>query len=172
MQRCLGLRLRKSASFATDSVDATAWYRCQCTEQPQSHVRTVHLEYLEIASTCIVDGQRAVITLPQVLRDMMPAVRMIEPNSDGHVRSRSGWPYPPCIVIERGESLDKWAERLKPDFPTILQVSAPRRHLQRSSAYPPVASALAQLRLANTPIALLQAAARRWSVHSCNAGLS
>ena len=52
----------------------------------------------------------------------MPAVRMIEANAEGRVRSRSGWPFPPCIVIERGESLDKWAERLKPDFPTILQV--------------------------------------------------
>ena len=29
---------------------------------------------------------------------------------------------PPSIVIERGESLDKWALRIKPDFTTILQV--------------------------------------------------
>jgi hypothetical protein len=57
----------------------------------------------------------------EVLRDMMPAVRAVEPNSDGSVRSASGWPFPPCIIIERGESLDKWAERLKPDFVTILQ---------------------------------------------------
>ena len=57
-----------------------------------------------------------------VLRNMMPAVKLIEPNADGRVCSASGWPFPPCIVIERGESLDKWAERLRPDFPTILQV--------------------------------------------------
>lgn len=57
-----------------------------------------------------------------VLRDMMPAVKFIEANADGAVCSASGWPFPPCIAIERGESLDKWAERLKPDFPTILQV--------------------------------------------------
>lgn len=50
-----------------------------------------------------------------------PQVRHIEANATGAVRSTSGWPFPPCIVIERGESLDKWAERLKPDFPTILQ---------------------------------------------------
>jgi hypothetical protein len=61
----------------------------------------------------------------KVLRDMMPAVKMIEANADGRIRSRSGWPFPPCIVIERGESLDKWAERLRPDFPTILQARAP-----------------------------------------------
>ena len=27
-----------------------------------------------------------------------------------------------CCVQERGESLDRWAERIRPDFPTILQV--------------------------------------------------
>jgi hypothetical protein len=57
-----------------------------------------------------------------VLRDMMPAIREMEANSDGAICSSSGWPFPPCIIIERGESLDKWAERLKPDFVTILQV--------------------------------------------------
>ena len=61
----------------------------------------------------------------KVLRDMMPAVKMIEANADNAIRSTSGWPFPPCIVIERGESLDKWAERLRPDFVTILQVWPP-----------------------------------------------
>ena len=32
-----------------------------------------------------------------VLRDMMPAVRQIEANADGRLRSRSGWPFPPCV---------------------------------------------------------------------------
>lgn len=57
-----------------------------------------------------------------VLRSMMPAITHIEPNTDGSARSITGWPMPPCIVIERGESLDKWALRIKPDFTTILQV--------------------------------------------------
>lgn len=57
-----------------------------------------------------------------VLRNMMPAVTQIEANEDGRIASLSGWPMPPCIVIERGESLDKWALRIKPDFTTILQV--------------------------------------------------
>lgn len=63
----------------------------------------------------------------KVIRDMMPAVKHIEANANGEVRSASGWPFPPCIVIERGESLDKWAERIKPDFPTTLQVSGARQ---------------------------------------------
>jgi hypothetical protein len=57
-----------------------------------------------------------------VVRSMMPAIKYIEPNNEGSIRSASGYKFPPCIVIERGESLDKWAERIKPDFPTILQV--------------------------------------------------
>jgi hypothetical protein len=58
----------------------------------------------------------------KVLRGMMPAVKHIESNDDGSICSVGGWAFPPCLVLERGESLDKWAERLKPDFPTILQV--------------------------------------------------
>eukprot|EP00892_Ulva_mutabilis_P007647 jgi/Ulvmu1/5254/UM022_0047.1 len=57
-----------------------------------------------------------------VLRGMMPAITHIEPNTNGEARSMTGWPMPPCIVIERGESLDNWALRIKPDFTTILQV--------------------------------------------------
>jgi hypothetical protein len=59
------------------------------------------------------------------LRDMMPAVRYLEGNADGAHRSRNGWPFPPCIVIERGESLDMWHKRIKPDFSTIMQVREP-----------------------------------------------
>lgn len=57
-----------------------------------------------------------------VLRGMMPAITHIEPNTINEARSMTGWPMPPCIVIERGESLDMWALRIKPDFTTILQV--------------------------------------------------
>lgn len=42
-------------------------------------------------------------------------VRNVEANTDGvHVDAR-GHPLPPCIVMERGESLDIWAARAKPD---------------------------------------------------------
>jgi hypothetical protein len=51
----------------------------------------------------------------------MPAVCAVVPNADGEVRSASGWPLPPCIIIERGESLDMWARRIDPDFVTTLQ---------------------------------------------------
>lgn len=42
-------------------------------------------------------------------------VREILDNKDGSIADPSGHPLPPCIVMERGESLDKWSERAKPD---------------------------------------------------------
>ena len=34
---------------------------------------------------------------------------------DGEVVDPSGHPLPPCIVMERGESLDLWSDRNAPD---------------------------------------------------------
>ena len=39
----------------------------------------------------------------------------MEGNADQSIRDPQGHPLPPCIVMERGESLDIWAERAKPD---------------------------------------------------------
>lgn len=56
------------------------------------------------------------------LRRMMPAVKDIVPNTDGAICNAAGYVFPPCIVVEKGESLDEWAMRIEPDFPTILTV--------------------------------------------------
>lgn len=42
-------------------------------------------------------------------------LRAIVDNKDGSVVDPQGYPLPPCIVMERGESLDMWSERAKPD---------------------------------------------------------
>jgi hypothetical protein len=42
-------------------------------------------------------------------------LRAIVDNTDDSVVDPSGHPLPPCIVMERGESLDLWSERAKPD---------------------------------------------------------
>jgi hypothetical protein len=55
------------------------------------------------------------------LRPMMPATREIISNKDGR-NSIQGYTFPPCIVQERGESLEAWAEHEDPDFITVLQV--------------------------------------------------
>ena len=82
---------------------------------------------------------------------MMPAVRCVCSNADGAVMTPAGWVFPPFIVVEKGEarrpfprlrrprtralgsaagltltaclqSLDEWALRIVPDFPTVLTV--------------------------------------------------
>jgi hypothetical protein len=42
-------------------------------------------------------------------------VRNIVDNADGQLCDPSGYPLPAFIVMERGESLDKWSVRAKPD---------------------------------------------------------
>lgn len=69
----------------------------------------------------VFEGEWALYQTPEV-RDMMPAVIDVFPNTDETVRGASGWPVLPCIVIERGESLDEWARRHAPDFVTCMQM--------------------------------------------------
>lgn len=40
---------------------------------------------------------------------------MVEANTDKTIVDPQGYPLPPCIVLERGESLDIWAARARPD---------------------------------------------------------
>lgn len=42
-------------------------------------------------------------------------VRSTEPNNDKAHVDAYGFPLPPCIIMERGESLDIWAARAQPD---------------------------------------------------------
>lgn len=63
------------------------------------------------------------------LRAMMPATHAIIDNDalsqplrdDATTRAPNGMLWPPCIIIERGESLDEWARRETPDFITVMQ---------------------------------------------------
>jgi hypothetical protein len=54
----------------------------------------------------------------------LPRFRNIIDNADGHMRDRNGRPFPPCIVMEKGESLDMWMQRKHAgvDMETGLQV--------------------------------------------------
>ena len=57
-----------------------------------------------------------------VLRGMMPEVRLKVRNDDAAQRSSRGYAWPPCIVLEKGESLQEWKARTKPAFSTVLDV--------------------------------------------------
>jgi hypothetical protein len=56
------------------------------------------------------------------LRSMMPAVIEVVSNADNRYATEDGFVFPPCLVVERGESLDEWARRIEPGFLTILSV--------------------------------------------------
>ena len=92
------------------------------------------------------------------LKSMMPATHAIVDNADGSVRASSGYVFPPCIIIERGESLEQWARReADRDFVTTLQVRVRGRrwrhmcaactHMRCSDALAPAGHALHQLRI-------------------------
>ena len=52
----------------------------------------------------------------------MPATHAIVDNVDGSNKASNGYVFPPCIIIERGESLSEWAKReTNRDFVTTLQ---------------------------------------------------
>jgi hypothetical protein len=58
------------------------------------------------------------------LIDFLPRLHALVGNSDGQFKDDFGHAMPPCIVMERGESLDKWVQRnkRKMDMFTCMQV--------------------------------------------------
>jgi hypothetical protein len=52
-------------------------------------------------------------------------LRNVEDNLDNTVVDASGNPLPPCIVMERGEALDFWVARARPDRTQALSVCFP-----------------------------------------------
>ena len=57
-------------------------------------------------------------------------VRNVEGNADNTIRDPMDNPLPPCIVMERGESLDLWAERAQPDRSMAFTVCLPSAYLR------------------------------------------
>lgn len=62
----------------------------------------------------------------------MPAVIEVVPNADNRYATADGFVFPPCLVVERGESLDEWARRIEPGFLTILSVRGFFSHVLQS----------------------------------------
>lgn len=50
-------------------------------------------------------------TADSPLRQFLPEIRGIIGNADGEVVDGNGRALPPCIVMEKGESLDRWSMR-------------------------------------------------------------
>lgn len=59
------------------------------------------------------------------LGKLLPRLEGIIDNKDGKVVDPAGNKMPPCIIMERGESLDEWSRRRKPDMWAAMPVRAP-----------------------------------------------
>eukprot|EP00892_Ulva_mutabilis_P005991 jgi/Ulvmu1/3764/UM175_0012.1 len=56
------------------------------------------------------------------LKAMMPATLAVEDNACGNCKAPYGYTFPPFVIIERGQSLDEWAQdNANKDFITIFQ---------------------------------------------------
>ena len=60
----------------------------------------------------------------EALRNMMPEIKMEVSNNESSAieRNSRGYPWPPCIVLEKGESLQEWKAKTRPAFSTIVDV--------------------------------------------------
>lgn len=56
------------------------------------------------------------------LSALMPHISVLESNAAAKVRTPQGYVFPPFMVVERGEPLDEWANRVQPDFLNVLKV--------------------------------------------------
>ena len=68
-----------------------------------------------------VDGNAAV-HMHGIVARFLPQVEAICDSTAGDLQDVSGQPLPPCIVMEKGESLNEWSDRAQPDFFTALDV--------------------------------------------------
>ena len=62
----------------------------------------------------------------------LPQAKAIVDNEDGEFRDAHGHRMPPCIVMEKGESLDMWCRRAEPDRPLVYAVRRPQSAAQHA----------------------------------------
>lgn len=56
------------------------------------------------------------------LGKLLPRLEAMVDNADGSVQDAKGHPLPPFVIMERGESLDEWSRRRKPDMWAAMPV--------------------------------------------------
>ena len=76
------------------------------------------------AAACIAESDNAAVPLSQVAARFVPQVEAVCDGSAGGLEDPRGRWLPPCIVMEKGESLHDWSDRAEPDLFTSLAVCA------------------------------------------------
>lgn len=51
-----------------------------------------------------------------VLQELLPKIEAMTDNERGSEGDAHGTPLPPFIIMEKGEALDEWSRRAKPDM--------------------------------------------------------
>eukprot|EP00892_Ulva_mutabilis_P011411 jgi/Ulvmu1/8642/UM046_0047.1 len=69
------------------------------------------------------DAERTLYADP-ALAPFLPRLEALEPNEGGALVDNRGHALPPCIAMEKGESLDEWSRRAKPDLFMAVTVLA------------------------------------------------
>jgi hypothetical protein len=88
--------------------------------------REVAIKFCVIPS--VFDAERSLYSNP-ALRSIVPNISEICDNTDSTAIDPAGYPLPPCIVMEKGESLDVWSARAKPDVFSAVQVGFILSHI-------------------------------------------
>ena len=78
-----------------------------------------------------VDGEAAV-RMSDIVARFLPQVEAVCDGSGGGLEDPRGRALPPCIVMEKGESLHDWSDRAEPDLFTSLAVRSPRNQYLRT----------------------------------------
>eukprot|EP00892_Ulva_mutabilis_P008922 jgi/Ulvmu1/6401/UM003_0029.1 len=66
----------------------------------------------------------------EVLRELLPKIEVMSDNEGGQEGDAHNTPLPPFIVMEKGEALDEWSRRAKPDmFQSVAMLANISRRL-------------------------------------------
>ena len=81
-----------------------------------------------------MDGVAAV-QMSDITARFLPHVEAVCDGSSGKLVDPQGRPLPPCIVLEKGESLYDWIDRAQPDLFTSLAVRCPPKGVVADNRY-------------------------------------
>ena len=89
------------------------------------HIRSTvsdDVKDLADATAGIGVGGREAVPLSKVVARFLPKVEAVCDSLAEGLHDTEGCLLPPCIVMEKGDSLDDWSVRARPDFFTALGV--------------------------------------------------
>ena len=84
--------------------------------------RTVSPEVAAVADAPAGSGAATPVLMSEAVARFLPQVEAVCDGAGGGLEDPWGRPLPPCIVMERGESLQDLCDRAEPDVFTVFSV--------------------------------------------------